>query len=49
MTDKKETAAEKRMKAFRESQALIAAARQRAKGGEAWHEQTDSSESRTGS
>lgn len=35
MTSKpRETAAQKRMKAFHESQALIAAARQRAKGGE---------------
>lgn len=38
MTDKpKETAFQKRMKAFHEAQALTAAARQRAKGGEHEH------------
>lgn len=44
----KETAFQKRMRKFHEAQALIAAARQRAKGGDAWQEQTDSSDSQTG-
>lgn len=50
MTDNpKETAAQKRMKAFHEAQALIAAARHKAKGGDVWQEQTDSFGSPTGS
>lgn len=49
MTNEKETAAQKRMRKFHEAQAELAAARRRAKGGDAWPQQTDSSDSPTGS
>lgn len=48
MTDHKETAAQKRMRVFRESQERVATNRQRAKGGDAWAELTDGSDSPTG-
>lgn len=44
----KETAAQKRMREFREAQARLAANRQRAKGGDKWPEPMDSSRSRIG-
>lgn len=49
MTNEKETAFQKRMRKFHEAQEQLTASRRRAKGGDAWPPQTDSSDSRIGS